>query len=118
MTCSTRMTFSPVVSDPSRMALYPLSVLLTGQVFAEYYLDRKLFDHAVFSTSDFLTLGMYTVFKKRGVLPGRDLQLISYDNFEGRLNRPDFQFGITGITHPQDEMARALCEYCRKMGIL
>ncbi len=86
----------------------PVSRFLTGQVFAEYYLDRKLFDHAVFSTSDFLTLGMYTVFEKRGVLPGRDLQLISYDNFEGRLNRPDFRFGITGITHPQDEMARAL----------
>ena len=85
-----------------------VSYFLIGQNLAEYYLEHKLFDHGIFSTSDFLTLGMCNEFKRRNIVPGRDLQLISYDNFEGRLNRSDFNPDITSITHPQDEMLKAL----------
>lgn len=85
-----------------------ISRFFAGQNFAEYYLGRRLFDHAIFSSSDFLMIGMMMVFQKRGVVPGRDFQLISYDNFESHLNHPDFQFGIPGITHPQDAMVKAL----------
>ncbi len=86
----------------------PLSRFPSGQNCAEYYLKNKMFDHAIFSTSDFLTIGMYDIFKKSGVIPGRDFKLISYDNFEGRIGGPDFQYGITGITHPQDEKIKAI----------
>lgn len=86
----------------------PLSKFPSGQSCAEYYLKNKMFDHAIFSTSDFLTIGMYDIFRKNNVIPGRDLKLISYDNFEGRIGGADFQYGITGITHPQDEKIQAI----------
>lgn len=86
----------------------PLSKFPSGQACAEYYLKNKMFDHAIFSTSDFLTIGMYDIFRKNNVVPGRDLKLISYDNFEGRIGGPEFQYGITGITHPQDEKIQAI----------
>ncbi len=86
----------------------PLSYFLSGQDCAEYYVKNKMFDHAIFSTSDFLTIGMYDIFRKYGLIPGRDFKLISYDNFEGRIGSPDFQYGITGITHPQDEEVKAI----------
>lgn len=85
-----------------------LSGFISGKNFAEYYLAHELFDQAIFSTSDFLAIGMMMEFKRRGATPGKDFQLISYDNFEKRLKHPDFQFGITGITHPQDAMVKAL----------
>lgn len=85
-----------------------ISRFFAGQNFAEYYLERRLFDHAIFSSSDFLMIGMMMVFRKRGVVPGRDFQLVSYDNFESHVSHPEFQFGIPGITHPQDAMVKAL----------
>ena len=89
-------------------ARYPGNVPLYGQNAAEYYLANNFSGHAVISTSDFYSCGMLEVFEKHGLVPGKDFLLLSYDNLESRIRKEEYQFGLTSITHPQDEELHAV----------
>ena len=87
---------------------FPPSAILCGQNCAEYYLGNAFHEYAIISTSDFLSYGMLEVFEKHGLRPGKDFKLLSYDNLESRIRKPEYQFGLTSITHPQDAELHAI----------
>lgn len=84
------------------------SAMLAGAKCARYYLERKLTDHVIISPSDFITYGMIDVFSSAGLSCGKDFQLISYDNLEGRLENDRFKLNLNAITHPMAAHAEAI----------
>ncbi len=73
---------------------------------AEYYLEKCLSASAIISTSDYISRGIIDYLSEKGLEPGRDYAIGSYDNFEkhGIMihgSRPV----LTSITHPMEKMA-------------
>lgn len=91
------------------------SSILHGEDCAEYYIKNRLFDHAILSTSDFLTFGMLSTFYKSDYRPGRNFQIISYDNLESRLAQHNVSLGISSITHPLEMIPRVLTDLLRQL---
>ena len=86
------------------------SSILAGSNCADYYIANRLFDHAILVTSDFIAFGMLNTFAKAGYRPGRDFQLISYDNLEARLPRQRLPLGLTWVTHPLEAATEAIID--------
>ncbi len=63
---------------------------------------RKL----LFITSDFVAFGAIDAMKEAGIEPGRDLQLVSYDNLEGSNMRPFGEPTLTSMDHPKAEISK------------
>lgn len=83
----------------------PLNIVMTaGRNCGKYYLEHCERDTAIISVSDYLSVGMAELFRERGLAPGQDVKLISYDNLESRIPEHQLDLGFTGITHP-------LCEF-------
>lgn len=80
-------------------------MVMAGRDCGKYYLNNFSRDTAIISVSDYLSVGILDIFKEQGVVIGRDVKLVSYDNLESRM--PDHELGLnfTGITHPLKEFA-------------
>lgn len=86
------------------------SSVMVGSRCAETFIEEKLFDHVIFSVSDFFTYGMFDVFRRRGLVYGKDFQLVSYDNFQSYLGMPVESLDVTAVTHPLAAHARAVVD--------
>jgi DNA-binding LacI/PurR family transcriptional regulator len=60
----------------------------------------------LFITSDFIAFGVIDAMKEAGIEPGRDLQLVSYDNLEGSNMRPFGEPILTSIDHPKSAISK------------
>jgi GntR family transcriptional regulator, arabinose operon transcriptional repressor len=60
----------------------------------------------LFTTSDFIAFGAIDAMREAGIEPGRDLQLVSYDNLEHYGMRPFGEPIITSIDHPKAEITK------------
>ncbi len=60
----------------------------------------------LFITSDFVSFGVIDGLREAGIEPGRDLQLVSYDNLESSNMRPFGEPILTSIDHPKAEISR------------
>jgi len=83
------------------------SSVIVGSRCAEYFLEKRLFDHLIFSVSDFFTYGMLDFFNRHKLSYGRDYQLISYDNFQSYLESSNAFLNVSAVTHPLIGHARA-----------
>jgi len=86
------------------------SVILCGRNSAEYYCRNKLLKYPVISVSDFITYGFISYMAEQNLKMGVDFKLISYDNLERDLQNPSNKLGISAITHPKEEAAKAAVE--------
>ena len=59
----------------------------------------------LFATSDFIAFGVIDAMREAGLEPGKDLQLISYDNLEGYGMLPFGEPIITSIDHPKSTIS-------------
>ena len=82
--------------------------ILAGCDCADYYLKNDFSRYPVISTNDFISMGMLEAFSQKGLRPGADFKLISYDNLEMRIGSEKFPVGLSSITHPQEAHARAV----------
>lgn len=82
--------------------------VLCGREYGKLFLKEFKCDTAIFSLSDHLTVGVLDVLYEHGLKPGRDVQLISYDNFLS--NVPEFKerFFCNAVTHPLSCEFRAI----------
>lgn len=86
-----------------------LAASLVGEMGAKYFIENKLNDHVIITTSDFATYGMMKVFKENSYIQNRDFFLISYDNLSEYLEGEKLNLDVNSITHPLQEHADALC---------
>ncbi|MFA6104328.1 MAG: LacI family DNA-binding transcriptional regulator [Victivallaceae bacterium] len=64
----------------------------------------------IFCTSDFIAFGLIDAMHENGIVPGKDVQLVSYDNLEGYGMIPYEHPIITSVDFPKDEVARRAAE--------
>ena len=79
-------------------------VMLIGREQGKHFMDNKL-DGVIFALSDFLAFGIIDAMQEKGLKPGIDIKLISYDNLESRGACPYGEPVLTSITHPLLELA-------------
>jgi DNA-binding LacI/PurR family transcriptional regulator len=60
----------------------------------------------LFSTSDFVSFGIIDAMKELNMQPGRELQLVSYDNLEHYGMRPFGEAILSSVDYPKDKIAR------------
>jgi DNA-binding LacI/PurR family transcriptional regulator len=79
-----------------------------------YRAGRKLLPDCrgkfIFCTSDFITFGLIDAMHENGMIPGKDVQLVSYDNLEGYGMIPYEHPIITSVDFPKDEVAHRAAE--------
>lgn len=79
-----------------------------------YRAGRKLLPDCrgkfIFCTSDFITFGLIDAMHENGIIPGKDVQLVSYDNLEGYGMIPHEHPIITSVDFPKDEVAHRAAE--------
>ena len=90
------------------------SAILSGRECAKFFLNNKLNDHVIISSSDFVTYGMMDVFESRHLVNNVDYRIISYDNFRQHLKNDDV-LNVNSITHPLAAHADALCMMLRNI---
>lgn len=75
-----------------------------------YHIGRKIIPGCrgkfIFCTSDFITFGLIDAMRENGVVPGKDLQLVSYDNLEGYGMIPYDIPIVTSVDFPKGQVAR------------
>ncbi len=91
----------------------PLEVGDSGRM-SGYRAGRKFLPDCrgkfIFCTSDFITFGLIDAMHENGMVPGKDVQLASYDNLEGYGMIPYERPIITSVDFPKDEVARRAAE--------
>jgi len=74
----------------------------------------------LFSTSDVVSFAMLKAFAESGVIPGRDFDLLSFDNLEGYGYLPQKEAMLTSIDYPRvaisEQAAQLLLEKMEKPG--
>lgn len=85
------------------------SAILAGQNCARYFLQNKLNDHVIISSSDLITLGMVDVFKQQNLVNNSDYRIISYDNMQELFTDGKINLDMNSIIHPIHKHAEALC---------
>ncbi len=79
---------------------------LTGRLLGERILKVGKLPDAIFCPSDFLSFGIMDVMMGKGLTPGVDFKLISYDNLEGAGILPFGKPMITSVENPRDSISR------------
>jgi len=91
----------------------PLEVGDNGRI-SGYRTGRKLLPDCrgklIFCASDFITFGLIDAMHENGIVPGKDVQLVSYDNLEGYGMIPYERPIITSVDFQRDEVARRAAE--------
>ena len=91
----------------------PLQIGDNGRM-SGYRTGRKILPECrgkfIFCTSDFITFGLIDAMHENGIVPGKDVQLVSYDNLEGYGMVPYERPIITSVDFPKDEVARRAAE--------
>ena len=64
----------------------------------------------VFCASDLIALGLIDAAKEKGIDPGKDFDLVSYDNLEAYGMHPYVEPFLTTIDYPKKEIARKAVE--------
>lgn len=82
-----------------------MMMVMAGRDCGKYYINNVSCDTAIFSVSDYLSVGILDIFKEHNIMPGRDVKLVSYDNLEARMPDHKLELNFTGITHPMKEFA-------------
>ena len=68
---------------------------------------------AVFSPSDFVSFGFVDACREKGVEPGKDLLLVSYDDLEGEGLLPFGEPMLTTVANPRREIGRLAADLVR-----
>lgn len=92
-----RFEVEKVVADTGR---------LTGRLLGERLFAEGVLPDAIFCPSDFLSFGILDVALARGLRPGRDFKLVSYDNLEGAGLLPFGEPLLTSVENPRDAISR------------
>ncbi|MFA7232207.1 MAG: LacI family DNA-binding transcriptional regulator [Victivallaceae bacterium] len=75
-----------------------------------YHIGRKIIPSCrgkfIFCTSDFITFGLIDAMRENGIVPGKDVQLVSYDNLEGYGMIPYDIPIVTSVDFPKGQVAR------------
>jgi DNA-binding LacI/PurR family transcriptional regulator len=79
---------------------------LTGRILGENIIKAGKLPDAIFCPSDFLSFGIMDVMMGKGLTPGVDFKLISYDNLEGAGILPFGKPMITSVGNPRDSISR------------
>ena len=73
-------------------------------------LSSRIRGKFLFSTSDVISLAMMEAFQEKGLKPGRDFQLLSYDNLEGYNYIPFEEPCLTTIDAPKIRLSERAAE--------
>ena len=82
------------------IAYYRLGLKLSSQICGKF----------LFSTSDVISLAMMEAFQEKGLKPGQDFQLLSYDNLEGYNYIPFEEPCLTTIDAPKIRLSERAAE--------
>lgn len=84
-------------------------LIISGREKARYFIEHD-WKGVIFSLSDFLAFGMLDYFTENNLEVGKDVLLVSYDNFESRGVLAGKEPVLTSITHPLIELADATAD--------
>ncbi len=79
-------------------------------------LKENTFD-AIFCPSDFVSFGFVDACREKGVEPGKDILLISYDDFEGEGLLPFGEPLLTSVSNPRREIGRIAADLVRSSSL-
>jgi DNA-binding LacI/PurR family transcriptional regulator len=91
---------------------------LTGRLLGEKLLKEKADLGALFTPSDFLAFGILDCFLARGLRPGLDFRLASYDNMEGEGLLPFGEPLLSSVDFPKERIARQAARLLLESGDL
>ena len=72
----------------------------------ERWLETHAVPAALYCHNDYVAFGAIEVLKRRGVEPGRDIDIIGYDNLEGQPGSAVERPVLTTVEHPYAEIGR------------
>jgi len=82
--------------------------ILCGREYGKMFLKEFKCDTAIISLSDYVTVGVLDVLYEHGLKPGREVQLISYDNLLSQVPEFKERFICNAVTHPLSSEFRAI----------
>lgn len=82
--------------------------ILCGREYGKMFLKEFKCDTAIISLSDYVTVGVLDVLYEHGPKPGREVQLISYDNLLSQVPEFKERFICNAVTHPLSSEFRAI----------